>query len=48
MSEQEQHPTVKKMEVVFEEVFENVNDSPPDPNAREEKFPNPLVFEDFL
>ena len=46
MKEQE-HPTIKKMEVVFEEVFENVNDLPPDPNAREEKFPIPWYLRIF-
>ena len=41
MKDQEQHSTIRKMEVVFEEVFENVNDLPLDPNMKEEKFPIP-------
>ena len=48
MKEQEQHPTIKKMEVVFEEVFENANDLPPDPNTREEKFPIPWYLRIFI
>ena len=47
MKEQEQHHTIKKMEVVFEEVFENANNLPPDPNAREEKFPIPWYLRIF-
>lgn len=47
MKDQEQHPTIKKMEVVFEEVFENVNSRPPDPNAIEEKFPIPWYLRIF-
>ena len=34
MGDQERR-TVKKMEVVFEEVFQRANDQPSDPNARE-------------
>ena len=46
MKEQEQHPTIKKMEVVLEEVFKNANDLPPDPDARDEKVSIPwyLIF----
>ena len=47
MRDQEQHPTIKKMEVVFEEVLENVNDLPPDPNMKEEKFPIPWYLRIF-
>ena len=47
MKDQEQHPTIKKMEVVFEEVFENVNGLPPDPGTREEKFPIPWYLRIF-
>ena len=48
IDEKEQHSTIKKMEVVFEEVFENANDLPPDPNAREEKFPIPWYLRIFI
>ena len=47
MTDQEQNPTTKKMEVVFEEVFQNANDRPPDPNIREEKFPIPWYLRIF-
>ena len=47
MNEPKQNPTIKKMEVVFGEVFENVNELPPDPNAREEKFPIPSYLKIF-
>ena len=42
MAEQ-QHSIVKKMDVVFEEVFQNANELPPDPNAREKEFPFPGI-----
>ena len=45
--DREQHPTIKKMEVVFEEVLQDVNDRPPDPNIREEKFPIPWYLRIF-
>ena len=48
MTDQEQHHTIKKMEVVLEEVFENANDLPPDGNAREEKFPIPWYLRIFI
>ena len=47
MKDQEQDPTIKKMEVVFEEVFQNANDRPPDPNMKEEKFPIPWYLRVF-
>ena len=47
MNEPKQNPTIKKMEVVFGEVFENVNELLPDPNAREEKFPIPSYLKIF-
>ena len=47
MKEQEQHPTIKKMEVVFEEVFQNVYDLPPYPDTREERFPIPWYLRIF-
>ena len=39
--------TTKKMEVVFEEVFQKANEMPPDPNAREERFPIPWYLRIF-
>ena len=47
MKDQEQHPTIKKMEVVFEEVSQNANDRPPDPNMKEERFPIPWYLRIF-
>ena len=47
MKDQEQHPTIMKMEVVFEEVFENANNLPPDPNTREGEFPIPWYLRIF-
>ena len=45
MQEQEPQPTIKKMEVESEEVFENANSLPPDPNTRERfLFPGIYVF----
>ena len=47
VKDQQQNPTIKKMEVVFEEVSKNVNDLPPDPNTKEEKFPIPWYLRIF-
>ena len=33
-----EHPTIKKLAVVFEEVFKRANNRPPDTNAKEEPF----------
>ena len=46
-NQEQQHPTIKKMEVVFEELFERTNDLPPDPNMKEEKFPIPWYLRIF-
>ena len=44
MKDQQQDPTIKKMEVVSEQILEKVNDLPPDPNMNGEKFPIPSLF----
>ena len=48
MTDQEQqHPTIKKMEVVFEELFERTDELPPDPIIIEERFPIPWYLRSF-
>ena len=48
MTDQEQHHTIKKMEVVFEEVFENANNLPPDSECQGGEISYSVVSKDFL